>query len=150
MQRNRAYQNPLILTLFALAFVVYEALGMRELFLPPLFGLLFYFYVRALDTSDALLFFLTLFMLLIAEVSKGFWTFSSVIFYTLSYFLLLPWIRTAVLCKACLNGIIVTYAYLGYWLFLVLMSNMFALPAPHLDWRGLFYIAIEFVIVGLL
>lgn len=123
---------------------------MRYIFLPPLFGLLFYFYIRALDTQNNMMFFQLVVMLLFAEAASGYWAFSTVIFYTLSYFLLLPRLRNAVSCPGCLNAVIVAYGYLGYWLFLLVMSKMFALTPPDLAWRELFYIAIEFVLVGLL
>lgn len=150
MQRNRAHSNPLTPFILPAVFVAYEALAMRYLFLPPLFGLLFYFYVRALDTQNTLLFFQIILMLLIAEAAKGYWIFSTVIFYGLSYFVLLPRLRNAVSCRVCINFTIVAYGYLGLWAFLTILSQMFALDAPHLDWREIFYIAIEFALIGLL
>ena len=150
MQRNRARQNPLAALGLTALFVVYEALSMRYLFLPPLFGLLFVLYIRALDSGDSRHFLMVIFMLLVAETAKGYLLFSTVIFFTLSYFLLLPKVRKAVSCTVCLNAMLVAYGYLGYWAFMMLMANMFALEAPHLDWRETFYIAIEFVLAGLL
>ena len=150
MQRNRADQNALTRLLPALFFVVYEALAMRYLFLPPLFGVLFFFYIRALDRQDSFDFFLAVFMILVAEASKGYIFLSVLFFYTVSYFFLLPRLRNAVSCRLCLNGIIVAYAYIGYWAFAVLFANMFALATPLFDYRAVFYIAIEFFLVGLL
>jgi len=150
MQRNRADQNALSRLLLALLFVLYEALAMRYLFLPPLFGVLFFLYIKALDRQNSFAFFLTLAMILVAEASKGYLFLSVLFFYTVSYFLLLPKLRIAVSCRLCLNGIIVTYAYVGYWAFAALFSNMFALPPPLFDYRVIFYIAIEFFLVGLL
>ena len=150
MQRNRADQNALAWFLPALLFIVYEALAMRYLFLPPLFGVLFFLYIRALDAQNAPGVVFVLMMLVVAEAAKGYLLLSTAVFYTLSYFFLLPKLRSAVSCRLCLNALIVAYAYIGYWAFAFLFAHMFALPAPHFDFRVLFYILIEFFLVGLL
>lgn len=150
MQRNRLDQTPLIWLFYLFAFIVYEALAMRYLFLPPLFGLLFFLYIRALEHRKSLPFFAVLTMLIIAESAKGYLLLSTVFFFTLSYFTVLPRFKSAVSCRLCLNGFIVAYAYLGYFVFALLISQMFALPAPHLDYRVIFYMAIEFFLTGLL
>jgi len=123
---------------------------MRYLFLPPLFGVLFFLYIRALDRQNASEFVVVLLMLLVAETAKGYLLLSTAVFFTLSYFLLLPRLRNVVSCRLCLNGIIVANAYVGYWVFSFLFSRMFALPSPQIDYEILFYILIEFFVVGLL
>ena len=123
---------------------------MRYLFLPPLFGLLFILYIRALDRGDSRRFSILVVMLLIAETAKGYLLFSTVIFFTMSYFFVLPKLRKAISCRWCLDALLVTYAYIGYWAFMMLTANMFALEPPMLDWREVFYIPIEFLIAGLL
>ncbi len=150
MQRNRTRQNALTSVFYAALFLVYEALAMQYLFLPPLLGILFFFHIRALDRQDTPAFALMVFLLLVLEAAKGYPAFSSVIFFTVSYFTVIPRLRNAVSCRLCLDGLIVLYAYLGYWFFLLLVSKMLAFAPPHLDWRTIFYIAIEFVVVGLL
>lgn len=150
MQRNRLDQNPLTWLLLCAAFIPYEALAMHHLYLPPMFGVLFYLYIKALETQKSVPFFAILLMLLVAEVSKGYVLLSTLFFFTASYFFLLPRLRSAVSCRLCINGVIVAYAYFGYWAFALLFTNMFALPSPSLDFKVLFYIAIEFFLVGLL
>ncbi|WP_345971473.1 MULTISPECIES: hypothetical protein [Sulfurimonas] len=150
MQRNRADQNPLIWLFFALLFVPYEALSMHYLYLPPMFGVLFFLYIRALDTHSSFAFFLILILLVIAETAKGYLLLSTLFFYTVSYFLILPRIKSIVSCHLCLNAIIVVLAYVGYWAFTALFANMFALPLPQLDFKVIFYMMIEFFLVGLL
>jgi hypothetical protein len=150
MQRNRTYQNALNRFTGAVFFVIYEALAMHYLLLPPLFGVLFFLYISALDRSDSTAFVVVLGMLLVAETAKGYLMLSTVVFYTLSYLFVLPKLRSLVSCRLCLNFLIVAYAYLGYWLFIYFVSQMFALPAPQIDFRVIFYILIEFFVVGLL
>ena len=150
MQRNRVDQKPLTWLLFAALFIPYEALAMHYLYLPPLFGVLFFLYIRALETQQSLPFFAVVFMLLVAETSKGYLLLSTLFFFTVSYFLLLPKLRSAVSCRLCLNAIIVVLAYVGYWAFAALFAKMFALPLPQLDYRVVFYMIIEFFLIGLL
>lgn len=150
MQRSRNDQNPLTWFLLTAAFAAYEALSMRYLFFPPLFGLLLFWYIRALDTQRTDIFIALLVMFVFAEAAKGYPMLSMLFFYTLSYFLLLPKLTAVMSCRLCLNGIIVIYAYFGYWAFLLLLSNMFAFAAPHFDFRIIFYVLIEFFLVGLL
>jgi len=150
MQRNRTRQNPLILAVYAFVFLFYEALAMRYLFLPPLFGVLFFLMIRALDHNRGGMYLYVAFLLMVVETAKGYPALSSVLFYTLSYFTVVPRIRNAVSCPACHNALIVVYAYLGYWAFSALVSQMFAVSGPQFDWRAIFYIAIEFFTVGLL
>jgi len=150
MQRSRNDQNPLTRLSVVALFIVYEALSMRYLFLPPLFGVLFYLYIHALDTGDSKRFFSVAAMLLVAETAKGYPLFSTVAFYTFSYFTVLPKLRVGVSCPLCVNGLIVVYGYLGYWAFLALLSSMFVFASPQIDFRLLFYMLIEFFVVGLL
>lgn len=150
MQRNRVDQKPLTWLLFAALFIPYEALAMHYLYLPPLFGVLFFLYIRTLETQKSLPFFAVVFMLLVAETSKGYLLLSTLFFFTVSYFLLLPKLRSAVSCRLCINAIIVVLAYVGYWAFAALFAKMFALPLPQLDYRVVFYVIIEFFLIGLL
>lgn len=150
MQRNRNDQTPLIWLFTAVAFTVYEALTMRYLFLPPMLGVLFFLYIRALDSRKSVPFVAVTAMLIVAESANGYLLLSTLFFFTLSYFIVLPRFKSAVSCPMCLNAFIVSYAYLGYFVFALLFAQMFALPAPHLDYRVIFYIAIEFFLVGLL
>lgn len=150
MQRSRADQNPLIWLLAVLTFTVYEALAMRYLFLPPMFGVLFFLFVRTLERRQNIAFSAVVVMLLIAESAKGYLLLSTLFFYTLSYIIVLPRFKSAVSCTLCLNAFIAVYAYAGYYIFTLLFANMFALPVPHMDYRVLFYIAIEFFLIGLL
>lgn len=150
MQRSRADQNPLIWLFAALVFTVYEALAMRYLFLPPMFGVLFFLFVRTLDRRQSIAFAAVIVMLLVAESAKGYQLLSTLFFFTLSYFVVLPRFKSAVSCSLCLNAFIAAYAYFGYYLFVLLFAQMFALSVPQMDYRVLFYVVIEFFLIGLL
>lgn len=150
MQRSRFDQNTLAAAAAVILFTLYEALSMQFLYLPPLFGVLFFLLIRALDAQNLRLFLIIAIMLMIAEVAKGYLLFGCVVFYTFSYFVLLPRVRNVVSCRMCLNAMIVTYAYVGYWGVQFILSRMFALPTPMMDGYALFYLFIEILLTGLL
>ena len=150
MQRNRTYQTPLKALVQLALFVVYEALSMHYLFLPPLLGVLLFYFIRALDRQDSILFFQLVAMLLVYETARGYWVFSTFSFFVLSYFLLLPKVRSAISCEPCRNVVIVLYAYLGLWLFQFTMAHMFAFDLPQLDLNLLLYLTAEILLVNLL
>lgn len=150
MQRSRTHQNVTALTGWLVAFTLYEALAMRYLFLPPMQGVLLLFFIRALDRSDAMLFIVVFMMTLVLESAQGYWAFSLVIFYMLSYQFVLPQLRLLILCNVCRTVFIAAYAYPAFWLFLQMMSWMFALPPPSFSLHETFYMAIEALIAGLL
>lgn len=150
MQRSRVDQNVVVLAGWLAAFTVYEALAMRYLFLPPMQGILLFFFIRALDRREAMLFVTVVIMSLILESAKGYWAFSLIIFYTLSYQFILPQVRALISCVPCRSVLMVAFAYPGFWLFLQLMSWMFALPTPVLSLNQFFYMMMEALFAGLL
>lgn len=151
MQRNRTHKTSIIGTLVYLPlFVVYAALSMHYLFLPPLLGVLYFYFIHALDRENSMIFFQITAMLLIYETARGYWIFSTLIFFIISYFLLLPTVRSAVSCRSCRNALIVIYAYLGLWGFQYAMAQMFAFETPMLDINILIYLIAEILLVNLL
>ena len=77
MQRNSTYPFALKGFSLFLLYLLYESLGNIYLFLPPLFGVLFFYFIRALDRQDVSLLLLVMAMLLLYEADKGYLFFSS-------------------------------------------------------------------------
>ena len=150
MQRSIAYQNALLGFLAILAFVPYVSLSSIHLFLPPLFGVLFFLFARALDRQDLGYAIVIALMLFIFEIDKGYVLFSSLIYFSLLYVIILPKLKQIIDCRWCLNLIYVLLAYVGYWLFMLLFHQVFLMPLPAIDWYIIYYIAIEFLLVSLL
>lgn len=101
------------------------------------------------DNSLKALFVLSI-MLVILEAEKGYLFLSTLFYFTVIYEFLVPYLKQNIVCEACLNFIFVVLAYVGYYLFLLLLSQMFVFTPPSIDWHMLYYILIEFLIVGLL
>ena len=150
MQRNSTYQNLVLAFAYFVAYAGYVALSSIYIFLPPLFGLLFVHFVHAMDKQHFPYLVLVSTMLVLYEVEKGYLLITSLVFFGLVYQFVIPKYRQYVDCKPCLNLIYVVTAYIGFWLFSMLLSKIFWITPPDIDWFVILYIAVEFFLVSLI
>ncbi len=150
MQRNRTYQNPLIALLLVAIFTIYAAFLMSYWLLPPLIGVLFFYFVRALDRQDGVLLIQIIAMSCIIEVALGYTLFLLTIFFVLSYYIAIPRLKTVVNTKLSYHALLILYAYAGSAFFIYLISVIFALESPSFPLYVLFYILLEFLFVSLI
>jgi len=150
MQRSITYQNPLAPLLYIAVFVIYQALSSVYLFMPPLLGVLFVMFAQSLKRKDASTALLIAFCLVVFEADKGYTLFSSIIYFYLLYKFILPKLIQSFSCHACLQITYIVLAYLGFYLFSILLSNIFLLPLPQINYYIVYYIVIEFLIVSVL
>ncbi|MDY0234237.1 MAG: hypothetical protein RBS11_09420 [Sulfurimonas sp.] len=150
MQRSISNQNSLAPFVYVALFIVYESLSSIYPFLPPLFGVLFLLFADALKKEDSLYIFLCAFCLIIFESQMGYPLFSSIIYLGLIYKFVLPKLKKNFSCNSCIKASFVLLSYLGFYLFLSLLSNVFLLPMPQLNYYIIYYIVIEFFIVSIL
>ena len=66
------------------------------------------------------------------------------------YKFILPKIVQNFSCNICVKVSYLLLSYIGYFLFLTLISSIFLLPAPELNYYIVYYIVIEFFLVSLL
>ena len=150
MQRNLSYKKPLVPLLYITLFVVYSSLSSIYLILPPLLAILFVLYLRAIKNDDFLFILLISFCLVIFEANKGYPLFSTIIYFTLVYKFIIPKIIQNFNCNFCVRISYVLLAYIGYYLFLMIVAKIFLLPLPSIDYYTVYYIVIEFFFVSLL
>ena len=150
MQRNLSNKKPLVPLLYITLFVVYSSLSSIYLILPPLLAVLFVLYSNAIKKDDFSLIMLISFCLVIFEANKGYPLFSTIIYFTLVYKFIIPKIIQNFSCNSCVRISYVLLAYIGYYLFLVIVANIFLLPLPSIDYYIVYYIVIEFFFVSLL
>jgi hypothetical protein len=131
-------------------YLFYESLSTVYLFLPPLFGVLFFYFIRALDKQDISILLLVSAMLLLYEADKGYLIFSSMVYFSFVYKFILPKLQQLLKCKRCLLFLYVIFAYIGFWLFTLLLQQVLWMEMPTLDWHVLWYIVFEFFLLGLL
>lgn len=150
MQRSFTYKKTFIGLIYFTAFALYMSLSSIYLLLPPLFGILFFYYIYAVEHNRTDLIVLIAFFLLLFEAEKGFTLFSTIIYFFIIYELFIPKLHQYVHCVPCRNAIYVILAYIGYWLFAIVIHEIFWMPLPSVDWHIIYYIVIEFLIMSLL
>lgn len=150
MQRSIFDQRPITILTYTILFIVYESLSSIYLFLPPLFAFLFFMFMRTLNNKDSLGVALISFYLIIFEANQGYILFSTIIYFTLLYKLVIPKLEINFSCKSCIRFASVLFVYLGYYLFITLIAEIFLLQPPSISFYIIFYILVEFLIVSLL
>ncbi|MGB6019928.1 MAG: hypothetical protein WBF77_10070 [Sulfurimonadaceae bacterium] len=131
-------------------YLIYESLSNIYLFLPPLFGVLFFYFIRSLDKQDISLLLLVVSLLLVYETDKGYLFLSSLVYFSFVYKFILPRLEQFIECRRCLHFIYIVLAYIGFWLFSLLLQQVLWLELATIDWHVLWYILFEFLLVGLL
>lgn len=147
MQRSIPYQDVINRIVLIGLFTTYICLSSIYLLVPPLLGILFVAYHRALSTHNLFDVIFISIMLLIFEAEKGFWFGSSIIFFTLISYYVLPKLEQLIQCRMCMNTILIAFAYIGYWVFVSLISGILLLASPALDWHVIMYMIVEFLIL---
>lgn len=150
MQRSSINQKSLThLAIYFFAFMVYESFYTIYPFLPPLFGILFYFFVKSLENEDSVSLAVVLLCLIIFESTNGYALFSSIMYLFLAYKFILPKIIQNFNCYSCVKFSYVFLSYFGFYFVNALIANIFLLPMPDLSYMIIYYIVIEFLIVSL-
>jgi hypothetical protein len=150
MQRSITHQKPIVPFLYVVLFILYSSLSSIYLFLPPLFAVLFVLFSNALKRDDLIFVLIVSFCLVLYEANLGYTLFSSIIYFTLAYKFIMPKITQNFSCKSCVKISYVLIAYIGYYLFLVLIAKIFLLPLPEISYYIVYYIVTEFFIVSIL
>lgn len=150
MQRSITHYKPIVPLLYVVFFIIYSSLSAVYPILPPLFALLLVLFSKALDRKDSILALLISLCLVVFEANFGYMLFSSIVYFYIAQKLIMPKVEQSVSCVSCIRITYVLLAYIGYFLFLTLLSNIFLLQAPSLNYYIIYYIVIEFFIVSLL
>jgi hypothetical protein len=150
MQRSIINQRPLAAFLYIVFFTVYESLSSIYLFLPPMLAVLYVLFSRALKEEDTIFVLLVSFCLVVFEAEKGYLIFSTIIYFTLVYKFIMPKLEQNFSCNYCIKLSYVLLAYIGFFIYSLIISNIFLLPPPSIDYYVLYYMVIEFLIVSIL
>jgi len=150
MQRSISNQNYLTTFNYVVLFILYSCLSSIYPFLPPMLSVLFVLYADAFKREDTFYIVLIAFCLVIFEANNGYVLFSSVIYLYLVHVFVMPKVSQSFSCANCIKLSYILLAYLGYYAFLTLISNIFLLENPDINYYTIYYILIEFFIVSLL
>jgi len=150
MQRSRSHQNPLEAIALFVLFCIYSALASIYPVLPPLLGVLFFYFVKYFESNRLSSFLYILAFLVVYEANYGYLTLSLLVYFLLLYYLLVPTLKKVLKCKICITLIDVVFVYIGFWLYTLVLNTVFWLPMPKIDWYIVFYIVVEFLVISLL
>jgi len=150
MQRSITYKNSVVTFLYVIAFLVYTALSGIYLFLPPFLAILFLLYSQALKQESITNVLFIILCLIIFEAQNDYILFSILIYFSLIHKYVMPKIVINSSCNACIKMFTVFLVYVGFYIFYILLSNVFLLPMPSLNYYVIYYILIEFLIMSML
>lgn len=129
-----------------LGFLVYDAIAVIYLYLPPMFGFLSLYFYQALDEDDRYFIYTMVGYFLFFEANRDFLLFSTSLFLLFSYFYFIPKIRSITTCKRCLYPVLIPLSYIGYFLFMLVINFIFNLEHISFDYIVVYYIVIEIII----
>jgi hypothetical protein len=150
MQRSLTHKRTLAPFIYALIFIVYIGLSSIYIVLPPLFSILYIYFSDAMKKNDAIDIAIISFCLIIFEAEKGYLLFSSIIYFILLYRFVVPKLKQTISCKSCVKFLTVFFIYIGFYLFSMLLSNVFLFELPMIDYYVIYYIIVEFLVVSIL
>jgi len=147
MQRSFTYQKILKGLGIAIVFGLYQSLSSIYLLLPPLFGVLFFYFVHSLKKENLPALVLIIILLLIFEAEKDFLLFSSLVYFTFVYRFVIPRLKIMISCKICLKAILMLLAYPGFIVYSIILNQVLWVELPTLDWHIFYYMFLEFFMV---
>jgi hypothetical protein len=150
MQRSITNQRAVKSLGYLALFVLYSSLSSIYPILPPLLGVLFVLFIKALEREDSFLLVVISLALLVFEANHGYLFFSTVFYFYIAAKFILPKVEQNFNCYSCIKLMNVLLAYLGYYLFILLLSGIFLLPHQSMSYYIVYYIVIEFFIVSLI
>jgi len=150
MQRSISDKKSLAPFLYVALFAVYVSLSSIYLFLPPFLAVLFIYFSKSIKNQDPVAIFLVSLCFVFFEAEKGYVLFSTIIYFTIIYKFVMPRVAQNFSCVSCIRISSVLFAYIGFFLFSLLLSNVFLLPSPDINYYIVYYIVIEFFIVSIL
>ena len=147
MQRNITNQKYLNIFIYLILFLVYESLSSIYLFLPPLLAVMFVIFINSIKNDDTITLLATSMALIFFEAQKDYILFSSIVYFTFIYRFVVLKLDKYIQCQNCIKFMLVLLAYLGYYLFSLILSQIFLLNQPELDFYVIYYIIVEFFII---
>lgn len=147
MQRNITNKKYLNIFVYLILFLIYESLSSIYLFLPPLFAVLFVVFINAIKDEDTIVLLAASMALVLLEAQKDYILFSSIVYFTFIYRFVVLKLDKYIQCENCIKFLLVLIAYIGYYLFALVLSQIFLLNQPDLSLYVIYYIIVEFIII---
>lgn len=147
MQRSFSYKEVVSAAIALILLTIYESISSIFYLLPPLLGVALYMFVDFLEKGEYFRVGVIALFLLILEADKGFIFGTTIVFFLLVYFFLLPFINKLIGSLVFYKLILVSVAYIGYMLFLVFIEYILRMPLFDFSYILLYYIVLEALLV---
>ncbi|MFP4333190.1 MAG: hypothetical protein ACLFQJ_07800 [Campylobacterales bacterium] len=147
MQRSFSYKEVVSAALALIFLTIYESISSIFYLLPPLLGVALYLFIDFLEKREYFRVGVIALFLLILEADKGFIFGTTIVFFLLVYFFLLPFVNKLIGSPVFYKLIIVSVAYTGYTLFLVFIEYILRMPLFDFSYILLYYIVLETLLV---
>ncbi len=151
MNPHTSRNNTKIFTLIAvsvLAILLYSSLSdMFPMILLPLLSVCFVLFCRFIDNKQLVLLMLLVIYLLFFEAGKNYPFLSTIIFFSLVYYFLMPYIQYLVRSPKILIPFYTFGIYYGYGVFCILIGSIVGLETPHIPLLFLLFATIESLIL---
>ncbi len=118
--------------------------------LPPLLSLLYFIFSKSKKEQKTLNLFLTTLAILVFEAQNGYFFLSLLLYFIFLDYLIRPWISKLFSCHGCKIFVLVLFSYVGFYLFYMMVAQVFMIEEPDISFMVIYYIFVEFFIVGLL
>ncbi len=151
MRRNSIDQNYLRFTLICLGLVIIQIMSSLYTILPLFVGLFFsYAIINFSKEEDRMYLYLSFVYLTVYDLNKGFYLFSSLLFFMIFYYFFVDKIRNFFSCNSCIIAIYVVAAYLGHFLLNVFIAYILNQDIPYFSLGYLYYIFLDVVLATIL
>jgi len=151
MRRSSIDQNYLRFALICLSLVVYQIISSLYTFLPLFVGVFFSYIVINFEKEQTRIYiYLSFVYLTIYDLDKGFYLFSSLLFFILFYYLFVEKIRNFFTCSNCIVAIYVAVAYIGHFLLNSLIAYILNQDMPVFSEGYFYYIFLDIVLATVL
>jgi len=150
MRRSSIDTNYTRLVLF-ISLVFYQILSSLYLFLPLFVGLFFvYLILNYKKESRAVFVYFSFFYLCLYDINKGFYLFSSILFFIIFYNLFVERVKNYFSCKGCVLVIYITSAYIGHFFLNVFIAYLLNQEPPSFGMDYFYYIVTDSILAILL
>lgn len=152
MRRDRTHLFSLKTLLLIGALVLYQFGTSLYPYLSPLLGIFFAYAIILKKQEektlkvDSLQRYFVLFYVVLIELNKGFYLFSTLIFFLFFYTMVVDWIKHAFKCRPCILAIFVASGYIGIYLTNNLLAYIMNIPFYPFSWEYGLYIVIDTII----
>ncbi|MDE7317452.1 MAG: hypothetical protein K2N12_06985 [Helicobacter sp.] len=137
-----------LIALSVLAILLYSSLSdMFPMILLPLLSVCFVLFCRFIDKKQLVLLMLLVVYLLFFEAGKNYPFLSTLTFFSLVYYFLMPYIQYLVRSPKILIPFYTFGIYYGYGAFCILIGSIVGLETPHIPLLFLLFATIESLIL---